>query len=85
MDLLTSVFHRSWTLLFSILVYPFATKGEDSNSTAAQIVSVTVIIQVTKSFAYSLNKQLHAPFSALYQKYATFTVLLSFFFLKYEV
>ena len=80
MDLLT----RAGRCFFSILVYPFATKGKDSNSAAAQIVSVTVIIQVTKSFAYSLSKQLHAQFSDLYQKYATFTVLLSFF-LKYEV
>ena len=40
----------------------------------------TVIIQVTVSCVYPLNKQLHALSSALYQKFATFTALLSFCF-----
>ena len=36
--------------------------------------------QVTILCVYPLNKQLHALSSALYQKFATFTVLLSFCF-----
>ena len=43
-------------------------------------VNYTVIIQVTKSCAYPVNEQLHALSSAIYQKFATFTVLLSFCF-----
>ena len=43
-------------------------------------VNYTVIIQVTILCVYHLNKQLHALSSALYQKFATFTVLLSFCF-----
>ena len=43
-------------------------------------MSYTIIIQVTKSCPYSLNKQLHALSSALYQKLATFKVLLFFCF-----
>ena len=45
-------------------------------------MNYTVIIQVTIScvYMYHLNKQLHALSSALYQKFATFTVLLSFCF-----
>ena len=31
--------HRSLTLLFSILVYPLRSKGEEGHSAAAQIVS----------------------------------------------
>ena len=43
-------------------------------------VHYAVIIQVTKSCTYPFNKQLHAVSSALYQKFATFTVLLSYCF-----
>ena len=66
---------------FSILVYPLRSKGKDGHSAAAQNcfwVNYTVIIQVTISCVYYLNK--HAISSALYQKFATFTVLLTFCF-----
>ena len=69
--------------LFSILVYPLRSKGKDGHSAAAKNcfwVNYIVIIQVTISCVYYLNKQLHALSSALYQKFATFTVLLTFCF-----
>ena len=43
-------------------------------------VNYTVIIQVTILCVLPLNKQLHALSSALYQKFATFAILLSFCF-----
>ena len=74
--------HRSLTLLFLYLY----THLEQNGRTVIPLlhkffwVNYTVIIHVTKSCAYPLNKQLHALSSALYQKFATFMVLLSFCF-----
>ena len=72
---------RSLTLLFSILVY--TREGRSLRCcTNCFWVNYTVVIQVTKLCAYPLNKQLHALSSALYQKFATFMVLMSFCFFK---
>ena len=69
--------------MFSLLVYLLRSRGKDGHFADAQIVfwvNYTVIIQVTISCVYHLNKQLHALSSALYQKFSTFTVLLSLCF-----
>ena len=78
-----TVHHRSLTLLFFYTCIPFCYKMKGQSlrcCTNCFLVNYTIIIQVTKSCAYPLNKQLHAPSSALYQKFITFLVLLSFCF-----
>ena len=71
--------------MFSCAIYPFAYEREGRSlrrCTNCFLVNYTVVIQVTKSCAYMypMIEQLHALSLALYQKFATFTVLLSFSF-----
>ena len=74
---------RELEVIFSIAIYHFVYKREGRSlrcCTNSLWVNYAIVIQVTKSWAYPLNKQFHALSSALYQKFGTFKVLLSFCF-----
>ena len=74
--------------MFSLLVYPLRSRGKDvvEGRTVTSLMHKLFLGELHRYYSgYNLvhipfNKQLHALSSALYQKFATFTVLLSFCF-----